>query len=323
MRTKECGTQCSSGVGSYQRKKGAKTLHWTYDELKDKVLFNREIFTRWLMDEGLIASKRTCPICNEEMELVDCTDRSDGYRWECRKRANGKRHKSNVSIRKGSWFENSNLTVEEVLKFTYWWTEGLTQEQIKKQLHINPNTAVDWDMFCRETCEVTIQQRSEKIGGEGKVVQIDESKVGKRKYHRGHRVEGQWVFGGIEEDSRRSFLVAVEDRSEATLLPIIKEWIEPGTLIVSDCWKSYHNLEKNGYLHQTVNHSKEFVNADGYNTNKIEGHWRHMKVSLPVFGTRKDKYSSYLAEFMWRHVNKDKDLFVTFLNDVKSLYNPN
>ena len=128
-----------------------------------------------------------------------------------------------------------------------------------------------------EKREVTIQKKSEKIGGEGKVVQIDESKVGKRKYHRGHSVEGQWVFDGIEEDSRRCFLVAVEDRSEATLLPIIKDWIEPGTLIVSDCWKSYHNLNKHGYSHQTVNHSKEFVNKEGYNSNKMEVHWRHMK----------------------------------------------
>ena len=40
----------------------------------------------------------------------------------------------------------------------------------------------------------------EKIGGSGKLVQIDENKIGKRKYHRGHVVEGQWVFGGIEED---------------------------------------------------------------------------------------------------------------------------
>jgi len=109
------------------------------------------------------------------------------------------------------------------------------------------------------------------------------------------------VFGGIE-DSRRSF---------------------PGTLIVSDCWKSYHNLDKHGYSHQTVNHSKEFVNEEGYNTNKIEGHWQYMKASLPVFGTHKDKNSSYLAEFIWQHVNKDKDLFATFLNDVKTLYNPN
>ena len=117
--------------------------------------------------------------------------------------------------------------------------------------------------------------------------------------------------------------MAVEDRSEATLLPIIQDWIEPGTLIVSDCWKSYHNLDKYGYSHQTVNHSKESVNEDGYNMNKMEGHWKHVKASLPVFGTRKDKYSSCLAEFIWRHVNKDKDLFATFLNGVKTLCNLN
>ena len=54
-----------------------------------------------------------------------------------------------------------------------------------------------------------------------------------------------------------------------------------------------------GYLHETVNHSKEFVNSNGFNKNKQEGHWRHMKTSLPIFGTRKEPFSSYLAEFMW------------------------
>lgn len=37
----------------------------------------------------------------------------------------------------------------------------------------------------------------------GKVVQIDESKFEKRKYS-GHHVEGQWVFGRIEEERRKS-----------------------------------------------------------------------------------------------------------------------
>lgn len=69
-------------------------------------------------------------------------------------------------------------------------------------------------------------ESSERIGGKGKTVQIDESKFGKRKYHRGHHVEGQWVFGGIDNESRKCFLVAVEKRDEATLL------IEPGTTIV-------------------------------------------------------------------------------------------
>ena len=48
---------------------------------------------------------------------------------------------------------------------------------------------------------MTMLQKIDKIRGPGKTVQIDESKVGKRKYHRVHRVEGQWVFGGIEEDT--------------------------------------------------------------------------------------------------------------------------
>ena len=42
-------------------------------------------------------------------------------------------------------------------------------------------------------------ENSEKIGGNGVEVEIDESKFGKRKYYRGHQVEGQWVFGGCEK----------------------------------------------------------------------------------------------------------------------------
>lgn len=90
-------------------------------------------------------------------------------------------------------------------------------------------------------------------------------------------MEGQWVFGGIEEDSRKCFIVTVEDRSEKTLLKHIQEWIEPGSTIVSDRWKAYSNLAKYGYIHKTVNHSIEFVSPERYDTNKQEGHWRQMK----------------------------------------------
>lgn len=330
---KDAEAQCGASKGSYQRDKlnpGQLENVWdnisvfmTYDDLLKDVLMTKELTIQWLMKEKLIASKQNCAKCGGEMSLLECADRSDGFRWECRKQAGGRRHKQTLSIRKGSWFEESNLTLEEILKHTYWWCQDLDQWQTRRQLKINSNTAVDWDSFCRETCEVTMLQKSEKIGGPGKTVQIDESKVGKRKYHRGHRVEGQWVFGGIEEDTRKCFLVPVEDRSEATLLPIIKEWIEPGTLIVSDCWKSYSKLSDNGYLHETVNHSKEFVNSNGFNTNKQEGHWRHMKTSLPIFGTRKEHFSSYLAEFMWRYKHKDSDPFKVFLRDMKALYKPN
>lgn len=123
-------------------------------------------------------------------------------------------------------------------------------------------------------------------------------------------MEGEWVFGGIEEDSRKCFIATVEDRTEETLLNLIKEWIEPGTTIVS----------KHGYFHKTVNHSVEFVNEEGFHTNKIEGCWRQMKATLPTHGRKKEHYSSYLVEFKWRYIHSGEDLWKVFLNDIKKIY---
>ena len=63
-------------------------------------------------------------------------------------------------------------------------------------------------------------------------------KFSKRKYHRGHHVEGQWVFSGYERGTGRTFVVPVEDRATDTL--IIKKWIQPGTIFYSDCWGVYN-----------------------------------------------------------------------------------
>ena len=34
---------------------------------------------KWLMDEGLMAKERSCPMCAGEMSLTRCEDRSDGF----------------------------------------------------------------------------------------------------------------------------------------------------------------------------------------------------------------------------------------------------
>ena len=84
----------------------------TYDDLVQDVLVSKELTIKWLMDEKLIASKQKCERCGEEMSLVECNDRSDGFRWECRKQVKGRHHKFTLSIRKGSWFEESNLMIK-------------------------------------------------------------------------------------------------------------------------------------------------------------------------------------------------------------------
>ena len=57
------------------------------------------------------------------------------------------------------------------------------------------------------------EKRSEKLGGPGRTVEIDEAKIGRRKYNRGRLIKGQWIFGGYERDSKKIFIVPVEDRT--------------------------------------------------------------------------------------------------------------
>ena len=72
-----------------------------------------------------------------------------------------------------------------------------------------------------------------QIGGQGIEVEIDESKFWRRKYNRGRWQEGHWVFGGIERVTGNSFLVEVEKRDAATLVPLIQQFIWPGSVIFS------------------------------------------------------------------------------------------
>ena len=99
-------------------------------------------------------------------------------------------------------------------------------------------------------------------------------------------------------------------------------WIKSETTIISDCWKAYNSipaLDDKDYMHLKVNHSVEFVNSDGDHTNKIEGHWRVAKSTLPKFGRRKYMMSSYLAEFMWRYEHKDDDQFLAILHAMSTV----
>ena len=101
---KETATQCGPVSGSYQRN-NSTSCHWTYDDLKDKVLANRHLMMKWIFDEGLIAGQRKCPTCSNDMVISECTDRSDGMRWECRTRETSAHFPSEkeVGFRKAIW----------------------------------------------------------------------------------------------------------------------------------------------------------------------------------------------------------------------------
>lgn len=51
----------------------------------------------------------------------------------------------------------------------------------------------------RELAADSLTEIEVVIGGEGIIVQIDECKLGKRKYNRGHAVDGAWILGGVKD----------------------------------------------------------------------------------------------------------------------------
>ncbi|KAI6646400.1 hypothetical protein LOD99_12522 [Oopsacas minuta] len=156
------------------------------------------------------------------------------------------------------------------------------------------------------------------IGGPGKIVEIDESKFGKRKYNRGRLLSGQWVFGMVERDTDDIIMVTVPDRSTATLLPIIQRFIHPQTIIYSDEWASYNILSHSGYTHYTVNHSENFVGPATYvHTQKIEGSWGGVQKKGQT--TNPELLETHLIEACWRRRHK-KNIFGFILRGIRGLY---
>ena len=138
-------------------------------------------------------------------------------------------------------------------------------------------------------------------------------------------MDGVWVFGGIERETKKCFFKCVADRTANTLVSIIKENILPGTTIYSDCWKAYSPLNSEGFSHLTVNHSVNFVDPEtGTHTNTIESTWRALKKSLPKNGTTKDLYDTYFAQYCVRKqfLIDREDPFLEFLQLIKQVCNP-
>lgn len=110
----------------------------------------------------------------------------------------------------------------------------------------------------------------------------------------------QWVFGLVERRRGIAVLVVVDKRDAATLLPIILQYVAPGTRIHSDEWAAYRGLTALGYDHRTVNHSVEFVAADVTHTQTIESTWGKVRARLRVmWGTNLSLLPSHLDEYQF------------------------
>ena len=86
---------------------------------------------------------------------------------------------------------------------------------------LSTKTICEWTGFIRQLHSESIESNSMKIGGKGIIVEIDEMKLGKRKYNRGHRVEGVWVIAGIERTIEKRMFAGEVERDAGTIRAVI------------------------------------------------------------------------------------------------------
>ena len=243
-----------------------------------KILADHDRCIEWCNENNLLASSLKCPRagCHNALSWTRRASSRDWYEWQCSKRG----CHAAASMRQKSWFSGSRLSIEEVLALTYAWAHKFTTTQAVHETSLDDETTstetvIDWYNYCREVCaDRILNYHAWPIVGLGRTVEIDKSKFGKMKYHRGSKIEGKWVFGGLCRENKACFLVPIERRGKETLLPIIRAQILPGTRVMSDLWRSYDCLKHVGYEHLTVNYSLNFVDPDtGAHTQGIENTW--------------------------------------------------
>lgn len=149
---------------------------------------DEETLLEWLKCHGVLRRELRCVKCG-----AMCTIKSD-FRFKCGKTVTvaGKKSKKtrcnfSLSARSGTWFAFSKLPLQTICDFTCYWAvlRPPRTEFLMRECGLASHAVTDWSNYCRELCVEWCETRKQKIGGVGCVVEIDEAKIGRRKYNRG------------------------------------------------------------------------------------------------------------------------------------------
>ena len=279
-------------------------MHPSMSQIHD-ILFDETSCKTFLLNNNVFFySGLQCPSCGSD------TERSiERWSFGCRKKTCSKE----VSISKDTFFENCRLKVKMLTKMhsimllAYFWINEVHWSAAVHMTGFAKQTVSRFYYLFRRLAASALSEIDTIIGGEGVIVEIDETKLGRRKYNRGHRVDGVWVIVGIERSpQRRVFMVAVKDRSAETIREIIRTHVAPGSIVHTDGWRGYVGIDTAcSIVHRTINHSEGFIDIEtGVHTNTVEGTNFAVKRRIPVRSRVRDGIEDHSSEFIWRRQNE-------------------
>jgi transposase-like protein len=224
-----------------------------------------------------------CPHCGGKKVSYLSTRRI----WKCM----AKECHKQFSVKTQSVFEDSPITLDKWL--TAVWLvvnckNGVSSWELHRALGVTQKSA--WFMLHRIRLAMKHGFWS-KLGGEdGGPVEVDETFIGPdpRKMHADKRQARYGalfarpktpVMGMVDRDSRQVRAKVVPNVRRETLQTAILENIQKGSSVYTDTGVGYDNLAAKDYIHETVNHTKEYVNGQVH-TQSIDNFWSLLKRGL-------------------------------------------
>jgi transposase-like protein len=217
--------------------------------------------------------------------------------------------------------------------------KGISSLQLARDIAVTQKTA--WYMLHRIRHMVKPKALREKLSG---LIQIDETFVGgknknrpwhkKVKYSQGRSFKDKTPVLGMLDGNGQILTKVIPNTKAVTLKPIVYQFIEKDSTIVTDEWKAYNGLG-NRYNHCIVDHSRsQYVNECGFTTNGIEGAWSHLKrMIIGIYHQVSRKHlQRYCDEFAYRYNTRtasDENRFIAAFRNVhcriryKTLTTPN
>ena len=183
----------------------AQPHYMTYNDFVSSTIFSTQSnLVQYCMQIAIIQNKQWCSKCNNNMYLMETSldDYTDGFCLNC---PTSPHHR--VSIRRDSIIEGKKISLQQFLRILWHNCNTLSVSQAAKEEAMCPKTVRNIYESIRRCMVEDLLMTPVMIGGPGKIVEIDESLFGRRKYNRGKRVKGKWILGGTERGSKECFLV--------------------------------------------------------------------------------------------------------------------
>ncbi len=255
-------------------------------------VFRNEKVCRKHFEKIRFANGDFCPHCkhNKVMRF------SDGLRYRCHS------CRKDFTIKTRTIFGESKIPLQKWFVAIYLLTtrkKGISSIELSKAVGVSQKTAWFMDHRIREA----LKQGGGKLSG---IVEVDETYVGGKHRRRFGFSKKQPVLGMTERGGRiRAF--TVPNRETHIILGQVLNHIDKKAHLMTDDAGVYRKLERIGYKHNSVKHSrKQYVLPGGIHTNSIESFWATFKRQFYAthHAMAKKHLQRYLDEIVFRHNNK-------------------